>query len=176
MKAGEKVEKKELVKRAKKGDRDALIELIMDQGDNYYKLAYVYLKSEADSMDALQDTIVILYNNIKKLRKEEAFYSWSKTILVNECKKRLRERKKLISLEDVKEGAFEEKYNTVEDKMEIEMYLSKLSEKHADVIRLRYLLDLDYEEISNILKVSLGTVKSRLSVGLKKLKEIAGVE
>ena len=176
MKAGEKVEKKELVKRAKKGDRDALIELIMDQGDNYYKLAYVYLKSEADSMDALQDTIVILYNNIKKLRKDEAFYSWSKTILVNECKKRLRERKKLISLEDLKEGAFEEKYNTVEDKMEIEMYLSKLSEKHADVIRLRYLLDLDYEEISNILKVPLGTVKSRLSVGLKKLKEIAGVE
>ncbi len=65
MKEGKKVEIKLLVKRAKAGDKDDLLELVMDQKDNYYKLAYVYLKNPEDSMDAVQDMITILYNNIQ---------------------------------------------------------------------------------------------------------------
>lgn len=75
MKEDEKVEIKLLVKRVKQGDKDALLELVMDQKNNYYKLAYVYLKKPEDSMDAMQDIIIILYNNIQKLKKEESFYS-----------------------------------------------------------------------------------------------------
>lgn len=176
MKAGEKVEAKILIKKAKRGDKEALLQLVMDQKDDYYKLAYVYLKNPEDSMDVMQDMIIILYENISKLRKEDSFYSWSKTILVNECKKKLRNRKKIISLENMKEETFEESYNTSEDKIVLEKYLSKLNEKHQEVIRLRYLLDLDYESISEILRIPLGTVKSRLSIGLEKLKETIGGE
>src|SRR5690554_5286237 len=111
MKAGEKVEAKILIKKAKRGDKEALLQLVMDQKDDYYKLAYVYLKNPEDSMDVMQDMIIILYENISKLRKEDSFYSWSKTILVNECKKKLRNRKKIISLENMREETFEESYN-----------------------------------------------------------------
>lgn len=176
MKVGEKVEVKLLVKQAKRGNKDALLQLIMAQKDDYYRLAYVYLKNEADSMDALQDMILILYEKIGKLRKAESFYPWSKAILVNKCKNKLRDRKKLISLDKINEEPFNESYDTSEDRITLEKYLLKLNEKHREIIRLRYLLDLDYETISQILNIPLGTVKSRLSIGMGKLRESIGGE
>nr|WP_306432268.1 sigma-70 family RNA polymerase sigma factor [Wansuia hejianensis] len=174
MKEGEKVEIRLLVKQAKKGDKEALLRLVMAEKDEYYKLAYIYLKNEDDAMDAMQDMIIKLYENISKLRKEESFYSWSKTILVNECKGKLRIRKKVVFLDNMEEEAIEETYDKSEDKIVLEKYLCKLNEKHKEIIKLRYLLDLDYDTISEILEIPLGTVKSRLSIGMEKLRKIIG--
>lgn len=66
---GEKVEIKSLIKRAKKGDKEALLQLVMNQKNDYYKLAYIYMKNEEDALDVIQDMIVILYENIHKLKK-----------------------------------------------------------------------------------------------------------
>ncbi|HLR35199.1 MAG TPA: sigma factor-like helix-turn-helix DNA-binding protein [Tissierellales bacterium] len=49
-----------------------------------------------------------------------------------------------------------------------------LSSKHQEVIRLRYLLDLDYKTIGEILKIPLGTVKSRINAAMRNLKRIYG--
>lgn|GEM_PF-144621 len=173
---GEILETKLLIKRAKKGDKEALIELVMNKKDEYYKLAYVYLKNREDSLDALQDMIVILYENIHKLRKEESFYSWSKTILVNCCKRMLKENNNTLSFENADIHEFNEGYEDKDTRIMLDMYLSRLNPIHAEVIRLKYLLDLDYETISKILEIPIGTVKSRISNGMKILKEIAGGE
>ncbi|HHV47274.1 MAG TPA: sigma-70 family RNA polymerase sigma factor [Tissierellia bacterium] len=170
------METKLLIKRAKKGDKEALIELVMNKKDEYYKLAYVYLKNREDSLDALQDMIVILYENIHKLRKEESFYSWSKTILVNCCKRMLKENNNTLSFENADIHEFNEGYEDKDTRIMLDMYLSRLNPIHAEVIRLKYLLDLDYETISKILEIPIGTVKSRISNGMKILKEIAGGE
>lgn len=164
-----------LVKRAKQGDKEALVQLIMEQKSEFYKLAYVYLKNREDALDAMEDMIVILYENINRLKKEEAFYSWSKTILVNCCKNLLRKRKKIVAFEDIKEEAYDGLVQK-EDSIVLESHLSRLNDKHQEVIRLRYFLDLDYQTIADVIKVPLGTVKSRISVGLKKLKESLGGE
>lgn len=174
-KGGDQVETA-LVKDAKKGDKEALLSLIMAQKSDYYKLAFAYMKNEDSSVDALQEMIVILYDNIRKLKKDEAFYSWSKTILVNICKTKLKKSKRLISLEEIKEDIALETNNNPEDKMVFEMFISRLSIKHQEVIKLRYYLDYDYESISQILKIPLGTVKSRLNAGINKLKEAIGGE
>ena len=171
----------ELIKEAKQGDKDALIKLIMNKREDYYRLAYVYMKNKEDALDSMEDMIVILYKNIHKLKKEEAFYSWSKTILVNCCKNSLRKSSKIIYLEDMKEEVqYDNAHNNaVENKEQqiiIEEHMSKLKEKHQEVIRLRYFLDLDYNTIASILKIPIGTVKSRISIGLKKLKESLGGE
>lgn len=168
------MELKLLIKQAKKGDKEALLKLVMSQQSEYYKLAYVYMKNEEDALDALQDMIIILYENISRLRKEESFYSWSKTILVNSCRNKLKEKNKLISLEEVEQEVVDGVYIESEDRILLEKYMSGLSEIHQEVIRLRYFLDLDYETISEILKIPLGTVKSRLNVGISKLKESMG--
>jgi RNA polymerase sigma-70 factor (ECF subfamily) len=163
-----------LVKEAKTGDKDALVKLIMDQKQDYYKLAYVYLKNKEDALDAMEDMIVILYENIYKLKKDDSFYSWSKTILVNCCKKIIKENNKIVSIEYTDElphkGDFEEKNNEIL----LEKYLSQLGEKHQEVLKLRYFLDLEYKDIADILKVPLGTVKSRISTGINKLQEKFG--
>lgn len=75
-----------LVKQAKRGNKEALLQLILADQDAYYRLAYSYMGNEHDAMDAMEDMIVTLYEKLDQLQKNEAFYSWSKTILVNRCK------------------------------------------------------------------------------------------
>jgi RNA polymerase sigma factor (sigma-70 family) len=171
----------ELVKRAKGGDKEALIKLIMDKKQDYYKLAYVYMKNEEDALDVMEDMILILYKNIYKLKKEEAFYTWSKTILVNCCKKALTKSSRVILLEDIKEREkdnykYEEITNEKDRKIIIDEHMSKLNAKYQEAIKLRYFLDLDYSTIASILKIPIGTVKSRIYIGLKRLKESLGGE
>lgn len=165
-----------LVKKVKQGDKDALLQLIIYQKEDYFKLAYVYMKNKEDALDAMEDMIVILYENIYKLKKNEAFYSWSKTILVNCCKKILKQKKKLISINAVEEGTYEGEFERKNDELLLDRHLRRLNDKHREAIKLRYFLDLDYQSIANILNIPLGTVKSRISIGLKKLKESIGGE
>ncbi len=67
------VETELLVKRAKLGDKNALVELIMQQNQEYYRLAYAFLSNKEDALDAMEDMIVILYEKIHQLRKGDAF-------------------------------------------------------------------------------------------------------
>ena len=163
-----------LIKKAKKGDKEALLSLIMLQKSDYYKLAFVYMKNEEDTLDVLQDMILILYDNIKKLKKDEAFYSWSKTILVNSCKAKLRKDSNILLQDQVEDHRLLEYFDDPEDRIVLDKYISRLSLKHQEVIKLRYYLDYDYESISQVLKIPLGTVKSRLNAGISKLKEALG--
>lgn len=158
-----------LVEQAKKQDKQALLTLIMGQQDEYYRLAYVYLRNHQDAMDAVQEMTLILYDQIKKLKNSQAFYSWSKTILVNCCKKMLRQNRKLIPMEQVEEACREES-GELETSLALEGYLKKLGEKYQEVIRLRYYLDLDHAAIASILKIPEGTVKSRTNTALRKLR------
>jgi RNA polymerase sigma-70 factor (ECF subfamily) len=120
--------------------------------------------------------IVILYENITKLKKPEAFYSWSKTILINCCKQLIKKNKKLVLLEKIDEEPYLEKYEQKEQRTDLLKYMNLLSDEHGEAIRLKYFLDLDYKTIAEILDVPLGTVKSRIFLGLKKLRESMGGE
>lgn len=166
----------DLIKKARGGDKEALISLVMNNKNDYYRLAYVYLRDKEDSMDAMEDMIVILYENIKKLKNSDAFYSWSKTILVNCCKKILRRKKKVILVDEYEENEYTEKYQTKEQKIDIIRALKNLCSHQEEAIRLKYFMDMDYETISSITNVPVGTVKSRISIGLKKLREVFGGE
>lgn len=171
-----------LVKKAKRGNKEALLKLIMSQKNDYYKLAYTYLGNQHDSMDAMEEMIISIYENIHQLKKDESFYSWSKTILVNTCKNQLRKREKLVLVEEWQDQVDLEKEHSIsgnpilqsEQQMDIQQLLQHLNEHQAEAIKLKYLLDLDYQSISEITNVSVGTVKSRVFQGLKKLKDLYG--
>ena len=169
-------EEKKLGKKIQKGDKEALVKLIMNKKQEYYKLAYVYMKNKDDSLDALEDMILILHENIYKLKSNDSFYSWSKTILVNRCKTLLKNMSKVVPIDHLKEEYYDGDINRKDEKIVLEKYLSKLNDKHQDVLRLRYFLDLDYQSISEILKIPVGTVKSRINTALKKLKKSFGGE
>lgn len=165
-----------LVKKAKQGDKDALVQLIMAEKQAYYKLAYVYMKNSEDAMDAMEDMILILYENIGRLKSESSFYSWSKTILVNCCKNSLKKKNKVVPFELLEEAQLHYPVEERDEQLNLEKHLGELNPKHQEVIKLRYLMDMDYQSISELLKIPLGTVKSRISIGLNRLREILGGE
>lgn len=165
-----------LVRQARNGDKEALIQLVMSQKNEYYRLAYTYTGNREDSLDALQDMIVILFNNIRKLKDTNAFYSWSKTILVNRCRAMLRKSGRVIHLGDYKEEVYCENYATREDRHDILICLNKINDHQREAIKLKYFIDMDYETIARITGVPVGTVKSRIFNGLARLKELFGGE
>ncbi|MDF2519616.1 MAG: polymerase subunit sigma-24 [Clostridia bacterium] len=165
-----------LVRKAKQGDKEALVQLIMAQKQDYYKLAYVYMKNPEDAMDVMEDMIVLLYENIGRLKNESSFYSWSKTILVNCCKNSLKKRSRVVLLDTLREEAGDDPVGRKDEELLLEKHLERLNIKHQEAIRLRYFMDMDYQSIAELLKVPVGTVKSRISIGLSKLKAVLGGE
>ncbi len=164
------------IKRAMAGDKDALVSLIMKQKNDYYRLAYVYMKNQEDALDALEDMILILYQRIGSLKKEEAFYSWSKRILVSCCLDRIRKNKRLVHLEDWEKADPRDAYRDKDHQIDLEREINRLKAKQQEVIRLRFFLDYDYKTISEITNTPLGTVKSRLYHGLRNLRKGLGGE
>lgn len=179
---GERMNVIRLVKKAKKGNKKALLQLIMAEKDTFYKLALTYMGNEHDAMDALEDMIVILYEKIYQLKKDEAFYSWSKTILVNQCKTLLRKRKRVVLVDEWKtvddsngsEVIVSDTYKQSEQQMDLEQLFIHVNEHQKEAIQLKYIHDLDYETIAEITNVPIGTVKSRVFQGLKKLRDHYG--
>ncbi|WP_301109927.1 RNA polymerase sigma factor [Sporosarcina sp.] len=165
-----------LVKRAKKGDKEALLQLISEQQDDYYRLALSYMGNSHDAMDAMEEMIVSLYRHIPKLKKNESFYSWSKTILVNQCRKMLHKADRVVLLEDFETDEFHSEdvsLKRTEQAIDIQQMLAVVNKHQREAIELKYFHDLDYKTIADITKVSVGTAKSRVFNGLNKMREAA---
>lgn len=161
------------VKKAIKGDKEALLYLILKEKDNYYKLAYFYMKNEHDALDILQEMIIVVYKEIPKLKKLSSFYIWSKKILVNLCKKELFKNNRF---EEIDEGLSleEEGFKEAENRIYLKTLIENLNENQKEAIKLKYYLDYSYEEIANFLEIPLGTVKSRINKGLNKIRKNIG--
>lgn len=162
-----------LVARAKAGDKQALLDLILAREREFFGLSYVYMRNEQDAADALQDMIVILYSRIQTLKKEESFYSWANQILVRCCLTKLRRNKRWLLTPDGHEEAAE---HSCEAGLDLLNAVHKLPPAQRDVILLFYYADKTFEEISEMQSCPVGTVKSRLYQGLKKLKGWLGDE
>jgi len=179
MERGENVNVSRLVKQAQKGNKEALLQLIIVEQDAYYRLAYSYMRNEHDAMDAMEDMIVTLYEKLDQLQKSESFYSWSKTILVNRCKTILHNKERFIFLENERELSFAEitddnPYRYTESEMDMQVLLSHLNARQREAIELRYVHDLPYQTIADITGAPVGTIKSRISQSIQKLKAMIG--
>ncbi len=156
---------------ARKGDRKALVALIMEQKDAYYRLAYALTGNPHDAGDALEDMIVILFEKMHQLREPDRFDAWAKAMLKNCCRKILRARSRIHPLD-----AVEEIVASQDDPMDRETVLvtrqsiSRLKPIYQEIIRMRYFLDYDYQAMADILQIPVGTVRSRLANGIKQLK------
>ncbi|MGG3311233.1 RNA polymerase sigma factor [Paenibacillus lautus] len=168
-----------LVSQAQRGNKEALLQLIMADQDAYYRLAYSYMGNEHDAMDAMEDMIVTIYEKVDQLQNGAAFYSWSKTILVNRCKTLLRKKKRFLPMEEEQESSLagftdDNPYRKTESEMDMQLLLSHLTAKQREVIELRYIHDLPYQTIADMTGAPLGTIKSRMSQGIQKLKVLIG--
>ena len=128
------------------------------------------LKNEHDAQDAVHDAILCAYQNRNKLRHQEYFGTWLIRILINRCKRVLKERKRFVDIGDNVPDITSRDNPYIS--MEIAEALDSLPEKIRLTVILFYIEDYSIEEIKNILHIPKGTVKSRLHKGRSLLKKL----
>ena len=139
---------------------------IADIKRKLYNTALLYLGNEADALEAVDEAVFKAYKSVKSLKHDEYFYTWVTRILINECKKELRRKKRVHITDSIEEGS--ESFNY--DSLPLNEAIHMLSEDLRSVIILRYFDDLTLAEVSDVLNLPQGTVVSKQRKALSLLK------
>lgn len=165
-----------LIKKIQSGDTDAFEMIVRKYYQAIYRFCYRRLNGNPDTAaDITQDVFLKVLENIQSVRKIGKFQNYLLTIAVNICNNYFKKFKPLYmdleTLEDIEytDNAYE-KIELDELKTEVQSAINTLPDYQKEVIILRFYYDLKIREISNITKVSVPTVKSRLQQGIKKLQ------
>lgn len=180
-----------LIEKSKQGDVAAFEQLITGYQKKIVNLAYRMLGNRTDAEDAAQDIFVRVFRSISGFNEKAAFSTWLYRIATNVCLDLLRRKKRQneqntisihrgeendeyeLPIEDNHPSPYEHAKRN-EAMRALEKALEQLSEEQRMVIVLRDINGLSYEEIAEITKCSLGTVKSRINrsrLMLRKLLE-----
>ena len=177
----------ELIEKAIKGDERSFEALILSCQKKAWNIAIQYMRNENDAMDVLQECFIKIFRNLKNFKGDSRFDTWVYRITVNTCKDFLRKSEKMrqnefhfVSSEDEdyiksipsNEATPEETMSRKETADELLKCMELLPAEHKEVIILRDIQNLSYEEISEVLSTSLGTVKSRINRARSNLKRI----
>lgn len=140
---------------------------IIECKDYLYVLALAILKNETDAEDAVGNAILKAYENMGQIRAFHKFKPWILTITKNEALKIKKKRLLLPGNENVEAQLkpVQEHYDELWDVMQ------KMKEEYRLVVVMFYYDDLSIRDISDILDIPIGTVKSRLSRGKEELRE-----
>jgi RNA polymerase sigma-70 factor (ECF subfamily) len=174
-----------LVSRTLAGDDEAFEELVRLYYDRLRALVFHHLHREDELDDALQDIFLKAYKALPRFRKRSNFYTWLFRIASNYCIDRLRKRRlELVSLDgtegrDAIEARLplspdspEESYTRTQRVELVRKALGQLDPIYQNILVLRELEGLSYEEITESLGIGMGTVKSRLARARAELKNV----
>ena len=160
----------ELVEKAKNGDSDAFTNLILNIEKDLYCIAKSKINDENDIDDIIQETMMIAFFNIKKLKINNFFKTWVIRILINNCNK-FYKRKKLKSIDENEEIKKISSVGIDLSNIEFEDFISFLNEEERTILTLYYYLGYTTKEISKILNKREGTICSKISRTKIKIKE-----
>jgi RNA polymerase sigma factor (sigma-70 family) len=168
----------ELVARARRGDADAFEELVRTYQGIALRTAFVVCGNAADAEEAAQDGFVKAYRALWRFRAGAAFKPWLLRIVANEARNRRRSagRRAGLALRAAQEPSGEAAPSPeaallgTERRQQLIEALNRLAEPDREAIACRYFLDLSEAETAAALGVRPGTVKSRLSRALERLR------
>ena len=186
--AGASGEDGELVRALRAGSEAAYETLIARFQQPVYNFAYRLVSDAADACDVVQEVFLKVFRNVDHFRGQSSLKTWIYRITVNEAHNQrrwfFRHRKREVGLEEeAEEGrnpgsvipdTGRSPFDYVLDREKralIEEALTKINPTFRDAVVLRDIADLSYEEIAEVLQVSLGTVKSRILRGREALRE-----
>ena len=173
----------ELVERARRGDQRAYEELVRQHQGIAFRTAYVVAGSAADAEDAAQEAFVKAYRALKRFRPGAPFRPWLLQIVANEARNRRRSAGRRAGLalraagENPSGDAAPSPEGTAlagEERERLLAAINGLREEDRLVIACRYFLELSEEETAAALDWRRGTVKSRTSRSLARLREELG--
>lgn len=168
----EQMEVELLAGRAKSGDKDAFLELMLMHKEYLYRTAYLYVRNSDTACELVQECIVKSMESIGKLKKPEFFKSWITKILINCAITQLRKDKRYAAEPEWVSGEWAEKEGPVsrEEKMDLYLAIDRLEYPYKVIIIQKYFFDCQLNEIASFLQMPLGTVKAYHSRAKKQLR------
>jgi RNA polymerase sigma-70 factor (ECF subfamily) len=177
-------EDRSLILWAQEGDEKAFEELIKRYSNQIVNLSSQIMGSSDDGWDIAQEVFISVWKNIRSFDKSKNFYPWVRKITINTCYEELRRRKRerTVSIDNVEDDgpsidlpddsySPEEVFNKKEVNEVLAKLMDTLPEHYRVTLWLRVVEDLSYEEIAEELNINIGTVKSRINMARKLMKE-----
>jgi RNA polymerase sigma-70 factor (ECF subfamily) len=172
------------VGKARGGDASAFENIVRRYGDWVHRLAYRMVYDADEARDLSQEVFLRLYRSFDKYDPERPFGPWffrlATNVCLNACKRRKRRPMTFQTLEDAErsfdppggEAGGAEEAGKKDMGAHVREAVLKLPPAYRLAVSLRYLKELSYEEMAEILDVPLGTVKNRLFRAREKLKAL----
>ena len=170
----------DVIHRVLNGDREAFGILVERYASIFYAYAYNLCKDYDTAADLVQEGLIAAYNSLDRLRNPGIFCSWVVKIIKNKYRDLGRKKSvPTIPLEQLKETGFEpsdsdtSQPHSKEDLSFVMKCVDSLPEKYREVTLLKYIEDMSYQTISNILNLPVTTVATRLVYARRLLIKMA---
>ncbi len=190
------LEDEELIRRTLDGQTRAFDELVRRHSRKLNAMLIAMLNNEADAYDVAQTSFLKAFHSLRYFKGQSSFYTWLYSIALNQARnflrKRKRERDNSYSLDNDENGDPLEKNadlsdtnraadpvrqaNIAELRKKLQRAISQLSPAHQEVINLCDIQGLSYPEISKIINISEGTLRSRLHYARRQLQGLLAEE
>ena len=169
----DKLQEAHLIQRTIQGDRDAF-ELLMAP---YVKALGGYIayraKNQSDASDILQETMFSVWRSIGSYKSESTFKTWAYTIARRRLADFYRKDESHLPLSEFGDALpAEDDFGKSITRMDVKSALSKLSDKENELVHLVFHAGLSYTEVSEVMDIPAGTVKSRMAAIKAKLKPL----
>jgi RNA polymerase sigma factor (sigma-70 family) len=168
----------ELLTRFQHGDDSAFNALVLRYQEKLYWVARRFVVHHDDADDVVQDVFVKAYHALKKFRGDSQLYTWLYRITVNHSLNTIRKNKlreivrldELLGIESSNEENPQEMSMKTEEQLLITKAIASLPEKQKAVFILRYYEELSYQEISDMLKITVGGLKANFFHAVRKIE------
>ena len=172
-------DQEKIIARARRGDADAFEQLVVAYRDQVFRLALRMCGSEADADEVAQEAFLSAWKALPNFRGESQFSTWLYQLTTHAAIDLMRREKRQIATEDITEVSApdpapgpQQQAERRETQEAVRDAILQLTPEYRQIVVLRFLEDLSYEEIGAVLKLPSGTVKSRLNRAKAQLKEI----
>lgn len=162
------------VKRAVKGDKEAFSNLMKNNKEYLYRVAFIHMKNQDDALEVVHETVYKAFISINRLKKPEYFRTWITRMLINTAIDSIKKRERHMDIEDIESC---ERYileSNSDISLDLREELDKLKDDYKSVITMKYLHDMKISDIAKVVGKSENTVKTNLRRGLKILKTRLG--
>jgi len=162
----------EIIKSAQNGDKEAINKVIEEIESPLYKIAILRLKNEEDAKDIVQNTMLLIYKNLKTLREPKYFKTWATKILINECNKYYKTdlKEKGQAENNINILNHETEINEVTQKIDNIKLLDSLGATDKNIMIL-HINGYKNSEIAEIMEMNKNTVKTKIRRSKEKIKQ-----
>lgn len=148
-----------------------LIDYIKQRQNDFYRLAYSYVKNKESALDIVQESIYKALKAIDNIEDATSIKTWMYRIIVNTSLSYIKKNKKEVLKDEIYDATEAETVNVI-DKIDLYNAIDLLDDTYKTVIILRYFEDMKIEDIARVTDNNINTVKTRIYAAVSKLRTI----